>query len=128
MRGKQLFLCLRCHVLNTQMDRQIFVFLIVVAELLSCKKSSNWTAGQIVGWNNGYCATCGGFYVNLSSDTTINTNTLYAINYANNLQGIVNQFYAEYNKNHMPIPVSFSSQPIPNQKNWIRVTGILNRY
>jgi hypothetical protein len=101
--------------------------LVVLTGLLSCKKNISLTAGQIVGWNSGFCPTCGGFYINITSDTTINSNTLYALNYTENLQGIIQQFYTAYNKNHIPIPVSFSSQTIPNQKNWIKVTSIENR-
>jgi hypothetical protein len=81
----------------------------------------------IVGWNNGFCATCGGFYLNFSNDTTRNANTYYALNYSDNLNDIVNQYSNEYNRNHMPIYVSANWQTVPNQTNWIRVTDIRSR-
>jgi len=82
----------------------------------------------IVGWNDGYCATCGGFYLNLSNDTARNSNTRYALNYSDNLIPIINQYSTRYHKDHAPIYVSVSWTSISNeQPNWIRVTAIQSR-
>lgn len=88
--------------------------------------------GVIVGWNYGACVTCGGFYLNLSNDTTINANTYYVVNHADNLNSIIAQYFIQYNKDHLPIYVSVDWQLArmnnPNlPANWIRVTDIRTR-
>jgi hypothetical protein len=95
--------------------------------IVSCKKDQLMNNGVIVGWNYGACAMCGGFYLNLSNDTVKNSNTFYVLNYPDSLTQIINQFSSEYNKNQAPIYVFVNWQPIPNQKNWIRVTDIRPR-
>jgi hypothetical protein len=102
-----------------------FIFLGVAG---SCKKDNFMNNGVIVGWNYGYCATCGGFYLNLSNDTAINSNTYYVINYSDNLTGKINQYSNEYNKKHAPIFVSVNYIPVSGtQTNWIRITDIKSR-
>ncbi len=102
-------------------------FILAFSLITACEKDQPMSNGIIVGLNYGACATCGGFYLNLSNDTAINSNTYYVLNYPNNLDGTINQYYANYNKNHSPIYVSISWQPIPNKTNWIEVTNIFSR-
>jgi hypothetical protein len=84
--------------------------------------------GLIVGWNYGYCSTCGGFYLNLSDDSTINSDTYYVLNYSDALTPTILQYSKQYNKNHNPIKVLVSWDPIPSGRaNWIRVTDIRSR-
>jgi hypothetical protein len=101
--------------------------ILVIGLIASCSKDQSMSNGVIVGLNYGSCVTCGGFYLNLSNDTTINPNTYYVLNYSDNLNGIINQYYTNYNENHKPIYVSVNWQPIPNKANWIRVTNIFSR-
>jgi len=102
-------------------------FLLAVSLIISCKKEQPLSNGIIVGLNYGACVTCGGFYLNLSNDTAINPSTYYVLDYPENLNGIINQYYADYNKNHKPIYVSVSWQPVPNETYWIQVTNIFSR-
>jgi hypothetical protein len=110
------------------MKVRYLAFVIVLTMIVSCKKDHFMNNGVIVGWNYGFCATCGGFYLNLSNDTAINSNTYYVINYSDNLTGLINQYSNEYNKNHTPIFVSVNYVPVSGaQANWIRVTDISSR-
>jgi hypothetical protein len=102
-------------------------FVVVFIMIDSCKKDQSMSNGVIVGWSYGVCATCGGFYLNLSNDTAKNANTYYVINYSDNLNNMITQYSNEYSKNHMPIEVSVNWLTIPNQINWIRVTDIRSR-
>jgi hypothetical protein len=102
-------------------------FILTVSLIASCTKDQSLSNGIIVGWNYGSCPQCGGFYLNLSNDTAINPNTYYVLNYSDNLNGIINQYSSDYNKDHNPIYVSVSWQPVPNKTNWIRVTNIFSR-
>ena len=106
---------------------RILVFLLAGSLIISRKKDQPLSNGIIVGLNCGACATCGGFYLNLSNDTAINLNTYYVLNYSDNLNGIISQYSTDFNKNHTPIYVAVSWQPIPNKTNWIRVTNIFSR-
>lgn len=69
-------------------------------------------SGVIVGWNNGYCITCGGFYLNLSNDTARNAHTYYVLNYSQSLTPIVIRLNRQYNKNQAPIYVFVDWQPV----------------
>lgn len=85
-----------------------------------------------MGWNYGACATCGGFYLNLSPDTTISSSTYYVLDYPVALNGEIAGFFAQYNKNHLPIYVSvnwqLASLSDPGAPaNWIRVLDIKAR-
>ena len=102
-------------------------FLAALIMIASCKKDQLLNNGVIVGWNYGYCATCGGFYLNLSNDTVKNSSTYYVLNYSDSLNQVISQFSAEYSKNQAPIYVYVIWQPVPNQANWIRVTDIRPR-
>lgn len=89
--------------------------------------------GVIVGWNYGACSTCGGFYLNLSNETTINANTYYVLNYSDNLTAAIDQYSVQYNKLHAPIYVDVDWQPASKTSpsapsNWIRVTDIRTRW
>jgi hypothetical protein len=106
---------------------RILCFILAFGLITSCKKDQPLSNGVIVGLNYGSCMTCGGFYINLSNDTAINLNTYYVLNYSDNLIGLINQYYIDFNKDQKPIYVSVSWQPIPNKTNWIRVTNIFSR-
>ncbi len=98
-----------------------------------CKKGHPlMSEGVIVGWNYGSCATCGGFYLNMSNDTVRDSSTYYVLGYPEGLNPIINQYFTQYQKNHAPIYVSFDWQPaslnIPYAAaNWIEVTAIQSR-
>lgn len=102
-------------------------FVLAISLTISCDKDQTMSNGILVGLNYGSCVTCGGFYLNLSNDTAINSNTYYVLNYSDNLNGIINQYYMDFIKNHPPIYVAVSWQPVPNRTNWIRVTNIFSR-
>ena len=106
---------------------RFLAFILVISLIASCKKDQSVSNGVIVGLNYGSCATCGGFYLNPGNDTAINSNTYYVLKYSDDLDGIMEQYSNDYNKNHMPIYVSVSWQAIPNKTNWIRVTNIRSR-
>jgi hypothetical protein len=82
--------------------------------------------------NYGACPTCGGFYLNLSNDTTMNADTYYALNYSESVTATINQLDSEFNHDHEPIYVSVDWQSLHAQDsslplNWIHVTGIKKR-
>ena len=106
---------------------RFLAFILTISLTVSCEKDQSLSNGVIVGLNYGSCAQCGGFYLNLSNDTSINLNTYYVLNYSDNLNGIISQYSTDFNKNHTPIYVAVSWQPIPNKTNWIRVTNIFSR-
>src|ERR1700722_7403031 len=86
---------------------------LVVFLLTTCRKSQlPGNAATIVGWNNGYCMTCGGFYFNASGDSTINAHTLYAINYAASVDNIVDSLHARYHHDQKPIYVYMVWRPV----------------
>jgi hypothetical protein len=116
------------------MKRIIFISAIIVCFLFNyCSKSEQLTnVGIIVGWNYGYCSTCGGFYLNRSNDTTMNSKTYYALNYSSSLNDVVEKLNDEYAKNLKPIYVYVEWQPVnlvvPSAPtNWVHVTYIKER-
>jgi hypothetical protein len=106
---------------------RFLTFILAISSIVSCKKDQSMSNGIIVGLNYGSCAQCGGFYLNLSNDTAKNSSTYYVLDYPENLNGIINQYYNDYNMNHKPIYVSVSWQAVSNMNNWIRVTNIFSR-
>jgi hypothetical protein len=109
----------------------IFVlFLGVLPGTLGCKKGHQFmNQGVIVGWNYGSCATCGGFYLNMSNDTVRDSSTYYVLGWSDATFPIVNQYSTQYNQNHSPIYVSFDWQHVNLNvpSNWIKVTAIESR-
>jgi hypothetical protein len=105
------------------------LLLFVLSTITSCRKEHKFmNEGVIVGWNYGFCSTCGGFYLNLSNDTVINANTYYVLNYSKALTSVIAQYANQFNKNHLPINVYVDWLSIPiGQSNWIRVTDIRTR-
>ncbi len=95
-----------------------------------CRKGHAFMSeAVIVGWNYGACATCGGFYLNISSDTSRDSTTYYVINYSVSLNAVISQYSLQYTKNRSPIYVFVDWQParktIPYAPvNWIYVTNI----
>ena len=97
---------------------------------IGCTKQSSdaLKPAQIVGWNEGACATCGGFYVNFSNDTTINTNPYYVLNYPDALLVTVERYYTAYHEHRSPIAISLDSVSVQNGYfHWIRATAIRDR-
>lgn len=109
------------------------LFTAFVTWLPGCKKGHQFmNEGVIVGWNYGSCATCGGFYLNMSNDTVRDSSTYYVLDYPEGLNPIITQYFTQYNKNHLLIYVSFDWQPASlgnptAPANWIRVTAIQSR-
>lgn len=96
-----------CHYQMKRNFLGIFFMLICFSYVNSgCKKSHDFKSpGVIVGWNEGYCVVCGGFYLNLSTDTTINAHTYYVLNYAPQSSSVINELYTGYHKNPRPLNV-----------------------
>jgi hypothetical protein len=111
----------------------IVLFLGALIGTSGCKKEHpSMTQGVIVGWNLGSCVTCGGFYLNMSNDTARGSATYYVLNWPLAADSLIDQDATQYNKNHLPIYVSFDWQPVgvtspPDAANWIRVTAIQSR-
>jgi hypothetical protein len=60
---------------------KIITLLIFATVFSGCSKKEKFmNQGVIAAWSEGACQTCGGFYVNLSNDTTITPHTYYIIN------------------------------------------------
>ena len=115
------------HIVKDPMLIRKFVYILILSSLFFCKKDVQGTNGQIVGWNSGYCATCGGFYINFSNDTGITGSTRYALNYDASVQPLVAQFYSNFTKNHQPIPIFFDYTPVSDPPSWIHVTHLSPR-
>ena len=116
------------------MKRITFYSMIMICFLFNdCNKSQQFTnLGVIVGWNYGSCMMCGGFYLNRSNDTTMNSKTYYALNYSSSLNDVVEKLSAEYAKNLKPIYVyvewqSLDSVVLGAPANWVHVTYIKER-
>jgi hypothetical protein len=79
---------------------------------MACKKDGDHLRqGTIVGWNDGYCIVCGGFYLNLSGDTTVNPHTYYVLNYTQSLIPVINKLSVQYHKDNSPISVYVDGKP-----------------
>jgi hypothetical protein len=111
-----------------------FVFFLgVLIGTPGCKKEhQSMNQGVIVGWNDGACVTCGGFYINTSNDTIRDSTSYYVLNWTDAVLSVINQYSAQYHRNHLPIYISFDSQPVSLNvpgapANWIRVTAIQSR-
>jgi hypothetical protein len=114
---------------RTIMKKFICIFAIFISATLlltSCKKDHTWkSSGIIVGWNNGYCVTCGGFYLNLSNDTTRSSNTYYVLNYSPSLTRVITELYQQYNKNQQLIYVLVDWQPAADSLNGYRSVFVI---
>ncbi|HLX92112.1 MAG TPA: hypothetical protein VKR32_10540 [Puia sp.] len=109
-----------------------FVFAIFAGCVKSDLIASHSEAATIVGWNNGSCPFCGGFYLNLSADTTRNGNTCYVINYSESFNGTVDSLFDEYARTQRPISVLVSWQPVhvtnpAFAQNWLHLSSIVPR-
>jgi hypothetical protein len=119
------------------MKKSIYIAFVVLLGVLigtpGCKKEHQlMNQGVIVGWNDGACVTCGGFYINTSNDTIRDSTSYYVLNWPDAVLSVINQYSAQYHKNHLPIYISFDSQPVSLNvpgapANWIRVTAIQSR-
>ncbi|HVM86645.1 MAG TPA: hypothetical protein VMT76_00555 [Puia sp.] len=111
----------------------IIIPFLFFAALTGCSKTNHFmNEGVIVGWNYGYCATCGGFYLNSSNDTVKNAGTYYVLNYSASLTETINKLDSAYNHDNKPIYVSVSWQSLHLQDssfptNWIHISDIRER-
>jgi hypothetical protein len=122
-----------CHPVKNSMKAAFLILAIIACIFFNCcKKSLPLPAGVIVGWNRGYCMTCGGFYINLSNDTTLNANTYYAINCSSSAQNEVDSLNTKYESSLKPIKVyiQWSLNHLTDTaapSNWIFVSYIRER-
>jgi hypothetical protein len=119
------------------MNKLVFsVFVLSLGLLIGapgCRKRHEFRSeGVIVGWNDGACSTCGGFYVNISADTVKDSSSYYVLNYSDALTSVIVQYSTQYHQDRSPIYISFDWQPVSLNdpgapSNWIRVTAIRSR-
>jgi hypothetical protein len=85
----------------------LFIFATLIIE---CKKEEKFmNQGVIAAWSEGACQTCGGFYVNLSNDTTITPHTYYIIStYSPSLNGTIQSLMTTAFKTHKAVYVSLN--------------------
>lgn len=98
--------------MNKNIFRIVYFVTFLAFSLMACKKDGDHLSqGTIVGWNDGYCVVCGGFYLNLSPDTTLNKHAFYVLNYSQSLSLVINKLSEQYHKNNSPISVYVDGKP-----------------
>jgi|GEM_PF-2033112 len=110
------------------MKKGVLISLVYLAFIFSCNRAkldtSKLVKATLLGVDSRACAVCGGYYLNLSDDTTANINTLRAIRYPTNLNTLTTPKF--------PVKVYISYQSavhyhFPDSTRTIEILSIYNR-